>query len=126
MTVHCTFRADRSSGSQLHEMQLFGIEWPTLANSLSQRFNRCDVLRMLPRQAEVEPGFVAHTHTHCSGKSLLPERIAQTDRAIEHEFARLRLDAVGAEVTLALELVASVGRRIRQRLFRFAASKNRQ
>ena len=46
--------------------------------------------------------------------SLLPERIAQTDRAIEHELARLRLDAVGAEVTLALELVASVGCRIRQ------------
>ena len=65
MTVHCAFRADPSSGGQLHEMQLFGIEWPTLTNSLSKRFNRCDVLRMLPRQAEVEARFVAHMHTHC-------------------------------------------------------------
>jgi len=61
MTVHGTLRTDRSSGSQLHQMQLFGIEWPTLANSLSQRFNRCDVLRMLPRQVEVEARFVGHS-----------------------------------------------------------------
>src|SRR5688572_26691717 len=63
MTVHRTFRADRSSGSQLHEMQLFGIEWPTLAHSLAQRFNRCDVFGMLPRQAEIEARFVGHMHT---------------------------------------------------------------
>ena len=63
MTVHSAFRAYRGSGSQLHEVQLFGIEWPTLADSLSQRFNRCDVLRMLPRQAEIEARFVGHMHT---------------------------------------------------------------
>src|SRR5688500_12637693 len=60
MTVHGTFGADRGSGSQLHEVQLLGIEWPALTNRLSQRFHRCDVLRMLPCQPEIEARFVTH------------------------------------------------------------------
>ena len=60
MAVHRTFRADRSSSSQLHEVQLFGIEWTTLTDSLSQRFHSCDVLRMLPRQVEVEARFIIY------------------------------------------------------------------
>jgi hypothetical protein len=62
--MHRAFRADRSSGSELHEMQLFRVERTALANSLPKRFNRGDELRMFPRQAEIEARFVGHVRTY--------------------------------------------------------------
>jgi integrase len=45
---------------------------------------------------------------------LLPERIPQPDRPVEHQPPRHRFDAIRTEVTFAFELIASLGRRLRQ------------
>jgi len=96
MTVHRTFRADRSSGSQLHEMQLLGIEWPTLTNSLSKRFNRCDVFRVLSCQPEIEARFVGHMLTIAAAKAYFPN---ESRRLI----VRLNTSLPGRDSTLSAQ-----------------------
>ena len=61
--MHRAFGADRGSGSQLYEMERLGIERPTLTNCMPQRFHRCDELRMVLGQVDIETRFVVHVHT---------------------------------------------------------------